>query len=161
MDNTTKQEGQIVENLKGSYQMMCRAINGGWEGMAKAMQTTVTSLQNSVYCRKGQQMTVSRAMAMQAASDTDYFAEAVARASGGVFIALPPADALRNIDIQEKYVELLDQVGALAREYREATADNDVNHAERRALERLGNRICQLVTQINQMTFRIYCKQES
>ncbi|MBN3005602.1 hypothetical protein JW897_17860 [Chromobacterium alkanivorans] len=150
-----------MDNIKGSYQMMCRAINGGWAAMAQALSTSVTSLQNSVYCRKGQQMSVARAMAMQTASGTTYFAEALARDSGGVFIALPPANEFGNVDIQEKYVELLDRVGALAREYREATADHKVDRTERRTLEKLGNNICQLVTQINQMTFRIYCKQES
>ncbi|WP_052262865.1 YmfL family putative regulatory protein [Chromobacterium violaceum] len=150
-----------MESLKGSYQMMCRAMNGGWAAMAQALGASVTSLQNSAYCRKGQQMTVKRAMAMQAASRTTYFVEAVARECGGVFIALPPATEFDNADIQEKYVELLELVGSLARTYREATKDNEVDRYERRDLKALEYQICQLVTQINQMTFLIYCKQES
>lgn len=150
-----------MDTIKGSYQMMCRAINGGWAAMAQTLSTSVTSLQNSVYCRKGQQMSVARALAMQAASGTTYFAEAVARHSGGVFVEQPPSHPFGNEDIQEKYVELLEKVGSLARRYREATADNQVNRYERRDLETLGHQICQLVTQINQLTFRIYCTQES
>lgn len=149
-----------MERIKGSWQMMCRAMNGGYAAMATALDTTVRSLENRIYGRKGQDMPVRLAMRMQDVSGTTYFAEAVARDSGGVFIALPPAGEFGNVDIQEKYVELLDRVGALAREYREATADNEVDRSERRALEKLGNQICQLVTQINQMTFRIYCKQD-
>lgn len=73
---------------------------------------------------------------------------------------LPPADQLHGVDIQEKYVELLDKVGALAREYRKSTADNQVCRSERRTLTDIGNEICRLVTQINEITFRIYCKQD-
>lgn len=140
--------------------MMCRATNGGYDGMARALGTSVCSLRNRIFGRKGQQMPVRLAMAMQGASGTTYFAEAVAMASGGVFVALPPLSHLHGVDIQEKYVELLDKVGALAREYRHATADNEVCPGERRALTAIGNDICQLVTQINEITFRLYCKQE-
>lgn len=155
-----RDNGPTVDRIRGSLQMMCRAMNGGWSAMGAALGMTVSSLENRVYGRKGQDITVATAMRMQQASDTCYFAEAVAAASGGVFVALPPFGEAGNIDIQQKYVELIEQVGALAREYREATADDEVCTAERRRLERLGHRICQLVTQINQMTFRIYCKQD-
>lgn len=149
-----------MDNIKGSFQMMCRAINGGWEAMSAKLSMSRTSLENRVYARKGQQMTVALAMAMQAHSQTAYFAEAVARDSGGVFIQIPPANEIGNVDIQAKYIELLERVGDLAREYREATEDNEVDGRERKTLERLGNQICQLVTQINQLTFRIFSKQD-
>lgn len=149
-----------MDRIKGSWQMMCRAMNGGYEGMAKALDTSVCSLRNRIFSRKGQQMSVRMAMDMQAASGTTYFAEAVAIASGGVYISLPPITQLHGVDIQEKYVELLDKVGALAREYRHATADNEICKGERRTLTAIGNDICQLVTQINEITFRLYCKQD-
>lgn len=147
--------------IRGSFQMMCRAVSGGWEGMATALEMSVPALKNRVYELKGQQPTVGLAMQMQDLSQTTYFAEAVARASGGVFILLPQVDDLGNADIQEKYVELMDRVGALAREYRDATADNHVDRHERRVLNLLGNEICQLVTQINQLTFRIFSSEDN
>lgn len=149
-----------MDRIKGSWQMMCRAMNGGYATMATVLGTTVRSLENRIYGRKGQDMPVRLAMRMQEASGTTYFAEAVAISSGGVFIALPPADQLHGVDIQEKYVELLDKVGSLAREYRKSTADNQICRSERRTLTDIGNEICQLIMQINEITFRIYCKQD-
>lgn len=145
-------------DIRGSYQMMCRATNGGFAAMAAAQNMSSSSLENRIYGRKGQRISVDLALSMQATSGTKYFAAAVAHASGGVFVELPQHEQLDNIDIHEKYVELLDRVGALARKYREATGDGVVDKSERRTLEFLGNTICQLVTQINLMTFKIYCQ---
>jgi hypothetical protein len=51
-----------VESIKGSYQMMCCATNGGWSAMAESQGMSLTALQNRVYARKGQEITVSRAI---------------------------------------------------------------------------------------------------
>ncbi|MDC7707722.1 hypothetical protein [Vogesella indigofera] len=42
-----------MESIRGSYQMMCRATNGGWEAMAALQGMSKTALQNRVYptCR--------------------------------------------------------------------------------------------------------------
>ncbi|GGY03666.1 YmfL family putative regulatory protein [Paludibacterium paludis] len=150
---------EIEQRIIGSLRMMARAMNGGWKGMAEALDTTVLKLQNRVYCRKGQEPTVSLALRMQQASETTYFAEAVAVASGGIFVRMPAVEDLGNEEIQEKFLELLETVGEHVRAYREVTADDEINDQERRRLEGIAHSICQLVTNINWLTFRIYCKQ--
>nr|WP_275663732.1 YmfL family putative regulatory protein [Laribacter hongkongensis] len=143
--------------IKASLQLMCASHNGGWQAMADALGTSKASLENRIYQRKGQRMPVDMAMQMQDISRTTYFAEAVALASGGMFVPMPAVEVL-NEDIQLKYIELLDEVGAHAREYRAAIADGEVCKQERRRLERLGENICRRVTEINQLTFRIFSK---
>lgn len=160
MDNTTQQKEQIVESIKGSYQMMCRAINGGWEAMAALQGMSKTALANRVYARKGQEITVSRAMAMQAASGTTYFAEAVAHESGGLFIKLPTVDAVAAEDIQEQFIEMLEKAGEFAAEWRRATADDEVCKHEKRQLGHLATDLCQHVQEILHTTFNIFCKQD-
>lgn len=149
-----------MEDIKGSFQMMCRAMNGGWSGMAAALNTSVPSLQNSVYCRKGQQMSVVRALAMQKASGTTYFAEAIAHESGGLFIKLPSVDSAADRDIQEQFVELLEKAGVFAAEWRKATEDNEVCQQEKRQLERFARSLCRHIHEILHTTFKIFCQQE-
>ncbi|TCP13791.1 hypothetical protein EV683_10536 [Crenobacter luteus] len=149
-----------METIRGSLQMMCRAMNGGWTGMAEALGTSVQRLQNRIYARKGQAVSVKTALQMQDASQTTYFAEAVARHSGGVFIPVPPIGDIGEEDIQKKYLQLLERFGEHAREYREAIADRQVCKRERRKLETIGGEICTLTAEINQYTFHLFCKQD-
>lgn len=119
---------------------------------------SATALENRVYGRKGQEVSVRLAMLMQEASQTAKFAEAVAMASGGVFIPMLQFQDIENRDIHEEYMRLIDRVGALARTFRECTEDNSIDRQERRTLENIGQEICTLVTQINAITFNVYCK---
>lgn len=150
-----------MESIKGSYQMMCCATNGGWSAMAESQGMSLTALQNRVYARKGQEITVSRAMAMQAVSGTTYFAEAVAHESGGLFIKLPTVDAMSAEDIQEQFIEMLEKAGEFAAEWRRATADNEVCKREKRQLGSLATDLCQHVQEILHTTFNIFCKQDA
>lgn len=149
-----------MDSIKGSYQMMCRATNGGWAAMAASLGMSLTALQNRVYARKGQEVTVARAMDMQQASGTTYFAEAVASESGGLFIKLPTADCLSTEDIQEQFIQMLEKAGEFAAEWRRATDDNEVCKREKRQLGGLANDLCRHVHEILHTTFNIFCKQD-
>lgn len=149
-----------MERIRGSYQMMCRATNGGWAAMAASQGMSKTALQNRVYARKGQEITVSRALSMQTASGTTYFAEAVAHESGGLFIKLPTVDAMSAEDIQEQFIEMLEKCGEFAAEWRRATADDEVCKHEKKRLGSLATGLCQHVQEILHTTFNIFCKQD-
>ncbi|WP_152966538.1 YmfL family putative regulatory protein [Gulbenkiania mobilis] len=150
-----------MDSIRGSYQMMCCATNGGWSAMAASQGISLTALQNRVYGRKGQEITVSRAMAMQAISGTTYFAEAVAHESGGLFIKLPTVGDLSAEDIQEQFIEMLEKAGEFAAEWRRATADDEVCKREKRQLGHLATDLCQQVQEILHTTFTIFCKQDA
>lgn len=148
-----------MDKIRASYQDMCRKVNGGWAAMAAMLGMTKSSLENRVYERKGQEVTVHLALQMQANSNTTYFAEAVAAESGGIFISLPEVDTIDDEEIQAVYMGLVDEVGRFAREWRDATRDGEVDAKERARLEAIRIAICQKVTQMNEMTFAVFCRQ--
>lgn len=147
-----------MDTIRISYQSMCKAMPGGWPVMAAALGMSKDGLENRVYERKGQSVSVHEAMQMQAFCEASYFAEAVAAESGGVFIPLPNIHAVDDEEIQRVYMELVDEVGRLAREWREATRDGVVDKRERQRLEAIRNAICTKVTQMNHLTFQVFCK---
>ncbi|OBU84523.1 hypothetical protein MY55_21465 [Chromobacterium subtsugae] len=136
---------------------MCKAMPGGWAAMAAALGFSKDGLENRVYERKGQAVSVHEAMQMQAFSGSSIFAEAVAADSGGVFVPLPDIDTVDDAEIQRVYMELVDEVGCLAREWREATRDGEVDKRERQRLEAIRDAICAKVTQMNHLTFQVFC----
>jgi hypothetical protein len=151
----------MVDRLRNSYQTMCKAMPGGWAAMAAALGISKDGLENRVYERKGQSVDVHEAMQMQAMSGTTHFAEAVAADSGGVFIQLPDVERVDHEEIQTLYMALVEEVGKLAREWREATRDGEVDSKERARLDSIGMTICQKVTQMNALTFQVFCRQEA
>ena len=150
-----------MDRLRNSYQTMCKAMPGGWAAMAAALGISKDGLENRVYERKGQSVAVHEAMQMQAMSATTHFAEAVAADSGGVFIQLPDVERVDHEEIQTLYMALVEEVGKLAREWREATRDGEVDSKERARLDSIGMAICQKVTQMNALTFQVFCRQEA
>ncbi|WP_047258443.1 YmfL family putative regulatory protein [Chromobacterium subtsugae] len=147
-----------MDRLRTAYQTMCKAMPGGWAAMAAALGFSKDGLENRVYERKGQAVSVHEAMQMQAFSGSSIFAEAVAADSGGVFVPLPDIDTVDDAEIQRVYMELVDEVGRLAREWREATRDGEVDKRERQRLEAIRDAICAKVTQMNHLTFQVFCK---
>ena len=150
-----------MDRIRGSLQMMCRAMNGGWSAMAESQGMSLTALENRVYARKGQEVTVARAMAMQEASGTTYFAEAVAQESGGLFIKLPTLESVSAEDIQEQFIQMLEKAGEFAAEWRRATEDNEVCKREKRQLGSLAADLCRHVHEILHTTFKLFCKQDA
>lgn len=56
---------------------------------------------------------------------------------------------------------LVEEVGDLAHEWRESTRDGEVDSRERAQLERIRDGICQRVTQINDLTFKLFCRSKA
>jgi len=140
---------------------MTRAMPGGWAAMAGAMGMTKDALENRVYERKSQRMHVDDAMLMQSLSSGTHFAEAVATESGGVFIPLPQVGAIDDECIQTVYMELVDEVGKLAREWREATRDGEVDRKEQARLDKIRVAICTKVTQMHELTLKVFTSREA
>lgn len=147
-----------VDRIRASYQSMCRSVNGGWSAMAASVSLSKDGLENRIYERKGQSVDVHLAMQMQANSNSTLFAEAVAAESGGVFITLPCTATVDHEEIQTVYMALVDEVGRLAREWREATRDGEVDAKERERLDEIRLAICQKVTQMNELTYAVFCR---
>lgn len=145
-----------MDAIRIAYQQMCRAMPGGWATMAASLGMSIDALENRVYERRGQEVTVHLARQMQANSGTTLFAEAIAAAAGGVFVALPQPGEHGAEEIMGVYMQLVDEVGRLAREWTDSTADGVLDGREIARLEQLRQNICAQVTKMHQLTLQVF-----
>jgi hypothetical protein len=121
--------------IRESYLAMIRAMSGGWGAMCGALAMSRDAVENRVYERKGQGLLVETAMAMQSFSGTTLFAEAIATASGGVFVKLPSDANLGAEELDAKWRGLYKELGSFAHHFEEAIADGEIDKRERLQLE--------------------------
>ncbi|AEK63194.1 YmfL family putative regulatory protein [Collimonas fungivorans] len=145
-------------NLRQSYLSMIKQFSGGWDAISAALGMSRDALENRIYERKGQSLCVDTALQMQAFSSTTYFAEAIATASGGVFVAMPSAVDIDNEALLNKFNQLHSHIGLLSRRFSEATADGEVDKRERADLSAIGDEIHKDMQELLGLTFRIYCR---
>lgn len=149
-------------DIRKAFLAMIRATEGGWDAVATHLGMSRSSLENRVYERKGQQVSTDDALQMQALSDTNHFAEAVAMRSGGVFVAIPGiGEEADNDELLSKFVKLTTRFGELAKRHAEATADGEIDAAEKADLIAIGNGIHQSVQELLHCSFNIHCKPET
>jgi len=125
--------------------------------MAAALGISSASLQNRVYEVKGQVVPTEMALAMQALSGTTYFADAIARRSGGVYVGLPAlGDECDNDELLTKFTQIVDQLGVLARTHAQAIADGKVDAREKAELEQIARETYRHIQALLQLTFMLY-----
>lgn len=140
------------------YLEMIRAFPGGWEAMAGALGMTKDALENRIYERKGQTLTVQTAMQMQAFSNTTFFAEGVAQDSGGVFLKLPEARDAGNDELLAEFNLLYAELGELSGKFRVYVADNEISKTERADLDGVAQQIHRTVEELLALTYQVYCR---
>lgn len=137
---------------------MIRAFPGGWDAMAGAMGLSKDALENRIYERKGQTLTVHQAEQMQAFSATTLFAEGVARDAGGVFIKLPVIKDAGNDELLAEFNLLYAEVGDLSEKFHEFTADGNVDADEKIKLDAIVHKLHRTSEELLALTYRVYCK---
>jgi hypothetical protein len=147
-------------NIRQSYLGMIKAFPGGWDAMCAALGFSRDSMENRIYEKKGQSLMVETALQMQSFSGTTLFAEAVATASGGVFVTLPAPSEIDNEALLSKFNQLHTHIGLLSRRFNEATEDGEVDKRERADLSAIGDEISRHTQELLALTFRIYCREE-
>ena len=140
------------------YLEMIRAYPGGWEAMAAALGMSKDALENRIYERKGQSVTVHIAEQMQAFSGTTRFAECVSQEVGGVFLKLPPPSDIGNDELLAEFNLLYAEVGDLSRKFSLYVADNEITITERADLDDVAQQIHRTVEKLLALTYRVYCR---
>lgn len=138
---------------------MIRAFPGGWDSMSAALGYTRDALENRVYEKRGQTITVDTALQMQSFSGTSLFAEAVAVASGGTFVKVANEEEVGREDLLESFNKIYSEVGRLSSTFQCATEDGVVDPGEKAELERVANQIHAGVERLLAVTFALYCRQ--
>jgi hypothetical protein len=135
---------------------MIKAFPGGWDAIVGALGMTRDALENRIYERKGQGVLAETALQMQKFSDTTFFAEAVATASGGVFLKLPGDLSNDNEALMGKFQSLYVELGQFSKDFAEATADDLIDKRERATLEAGAARTHKVLAELLALTLRIY-----
>ena len=141
------------------YLNMIGAFPGGWEAMAGALGMSVSSLENRIYERKGQCVSVHLAKQMQAFSGTTLFAEAIAQESGGVFIKLPDRNDVGNDELLSEFNLLYAELGELSAKFREYVKDDEISEKERADLDGVAQQIHRTVEELLALAYLVYCKE--
>jgi hypothetical protein len=144
-----------VELLQ-AYQEMIKVH--GWNGTAGTLGMTKSQLEARVYEVKGSGMRVDTALLIQRYAGSSHFAQAVAQATGGVYIDLPEAGELDGADLLAKFHELYAEIGDLSKTYTTAIADGEIDSGERAELERLEQAMHKTMKELMGTMFRVYCR---
>lgn len=145
-----------MDEFLGAYQEMIKVH--GWTGTAATLGMAKSALEARVYEIKGGGMRVSTAMLIQAHAGTKHFAQAVARASGGVYVDLPTAECIHGQDLEAKSHELVSDLGNLLKTYSEAKKDNEIDKRERADLERIAQQMHKTLQELMSLMFHVYCR---
>ena len=127
--------------------------------MAGALGMSRDALENRVYERKGQGVTVETALQVQAFSQTTHFAEAVATGSGGTFLKLPDDLNEGNELLLAKFQALYARLGEFSKDFTAATADDVIDRREQAILEHDAAELHKVVAELLALTLRIYAPQ--
>lgn len=143
-------------DLLSCYQEMIKVH--GWNGTAATLGMTKSQLEARVYEVKGSGMRVDTALLIQTYSGTSHFAQAVAAATGGVFVQLPEGEGVTGEELHGKFHELYVELGRLSATYTAAIADGEINRREREDLEEVAQQMHKTTQELMALMFQIYCR---
>jgi hypothetical protein len=142
--------------LLTAYQEMIKVH--GWAGTAATLGMAKSALEARVYEVKGSGMRVDTALLIQSYAGTKHFAQAVAHASGGVFVDLPSAECAHSEDLEAKFHELVCELGDLSKTYGEAKKDGEIDSRERAKLEEIAQQMHKTLQELTALMFQVYCR---
>ena len=73
-------------------------------------------------------------MILQRAGGTHFIADAVAQSANGVFVSLPDVEDVDNADINQRLLEVIEQIGSYSKQIRSAIEDGVVEPHEKTAI---------------------------
>jgi hypothetical protein len=139
------------------YQEMIKVH--GRAATAATLGMTTAALDARVYELKGSGMRDNTALLIQTYSNTTLYAQWVAAQSGGVFMELPSDDNLHAEEIDESMLLMCEQLGDLARTYREAKKDGQIDRKEKSDLSHKANVFHATLKKSMFSMFKVYCKE--
>ncbi|MDR5801174.1 YmfL family putative regulatory protein [Caballeronia sp. LZ001] len=134
---------------------------GGCEALAPRLGMSGALLRNKVNTNRTPEnrnvLNLADAVRMTDLTDDERILEAWLAQRNAVMVKLPDAcEEPDNEEIVDKFMSLTVHYGQLAKRFREATADGEVDDQEMADLERIGGLIHRAVEEINMLTKRIY-----
>ncbi|MHB2068298.1 YmfL family putative regulatory protein [Escherichia coli] len=109
------------------------ALPGGYAEAAEWLDVTENALFNRLRADGDQIFPLGWAMILQRAAGTHYIADAVAQSAGGVFVSLPELEEVENADINQRLLEVIEQIGSYSKQIRSAIEDGVREKSAQRA----------------------------
>ncbi len=110
------------------------ALLGGYAEAADWLDVTENALFNRLRADGDQFFPLGWAMVLQRAAGTHHIADAVAQSAGGVFVSLPEIEEVENADINQRLLEVIEQIGSYSKQIRSAIEDGVVEPHEQTAI---------------------------
>lgn len=98
------------------------------------------------------------ALVLQKACGKYYVTEAIARASGGVFIPLPDIEEVDNADINQRLLESIEEIGIYSQKVRAATEDGVIDSREREEIDEEFYRVITKLEEHKALLYMIHCR---
>lgn len=146
--------------IRKAYIAMCRAFPGGIASMATTLGYSYDALKNRIYEKKGQTITVNDALLMQEFSGTKFFANEIARRSGGVFLEVIPEALQDRTEMLTEFNRLTEELGQLSSKYERAVRDGQIDNEEQVVLKDQAYRIHKQLERILAVSFALYRRED-
>ncbi|WP_033786250.1 YmfL family putative regulatory protein [Pantoea agglomerans] len=148
----------MITSLSGGYE---EAVS--WIGKKKSRDddgTSVDSLLNRLRGEGDQIFPLGWAILLQRAGGTRHIADAVAKASGGVFVPLPDVELVDYGDINQRLLEAIEQITRYSQQVRAAIEDGVVEPHEREVIDEELHRAITKLQEHTTLVYRVFCAPE-
>lgn len=135
---------------------MIDAVPGGWDVAAAYLGMSPAALRNRIYEVKDQKLSDEKSIALQALANSTAYADAIARASGGIFMRMPDTEC-DNEDIMRKFNEMYALLGTFSRDFEIALSnDGAIDKQEEAILERDVRHLQKAMAEVLALMLHVY-----
>ncbi|CAH3624158.1 DNA-binding protein [Klebsiella variicola] len=135
-------------------------LPGGYAEAAEWLGVTENALFNRLRVDGDQIFPLGWAMVLQRAGGTSHIADAIARQSGGVFVPLADIEEVDNADINQRLLEVIEQITAYSQQIRAAIEDGVIEPHERAVIDGELYSSIQKLQEHSALVYRIFCQPE-
>ncbi|BBS48807.1 YmfL family putative regulatory protein [Klebsiella quasipneumoniae] len=148
-----KQPAWLVAAIKKTI----AELPGGYAEAAEWLDVTENSLFNRLRTDGDQVFPFGWAMVLQRAGGSHHIANAIAKASGGVFVPLTDVEDVDNGDINQRLMESVEWIGKHSQYLRKATADGVIDRDERVQIEANSYQVMAKWQEHLALLFMVFC----
>ncbi|EOV6092985.1 YmfL family putative regulatory protein [Klebsiella aerogenes] len=148
-----KQPAWLVAAIKKTI----AELPGGYAEASEWLDVTENSLFNRLRADGDQVFPFGWAMVLQRAGGSHHIANAIAKASGGVFVPLADVEEVDNADINQRLMESVEWIGKHSQYLRKATADGVIDRDERAQIEANSYQVMAKWQEHLTLLFRVFC----